>query len=325
MIRFKIFFIFWLFFLVPLIVYMLTTLVQQMIKQVSIAFTLLILSIPIAQAGKLIPFEDPKTKLYGFKNEKGKVVVSPQFQIVMENLKEDEVLIPVKKDGTYYLMDSNGELKFESVFHDNGWDYYNEGLTRFLKDGKVGFLDKGGNVVIQPLYDFAKYFENGTALVCNGCWSYYPKSPRFQPLSSGRYIMTGWEYPEITGGKWGVIDIKGNVVVPLEYNTYEEALKQLEPQNHVYEFLKGAELQCEDEQRPEVKQVLNDLLTLSGDGLKKKRYKNYKGQKEWTAAYFIERHFVPNSNKSLNQKKFYDELSDPRVKQVIQEYLEKMN
>lgn len=101
--------------------------------------------------------------------------------------------------------------------------------------------------------------------------------------------------------------------------------EQPQSQNQVYEYLKGAELQCEDDQRAEVIVVLNDLLTLPAEELKKKRYNNYVGIKEWPAPFFIERHFVPDTLKCLNEEAFYKELADPRVKQIIGDFLEKMS
>ncbi|WP_010301591.1 WG repeat-containing protein [Candidatus Odyssella thessalonicensis] len=178
---------------------------------------------------KLIPYKDARTGLYGLKTPKGKRIIPAQFQRVTES-GADETLIPVIKDGTYYRMDLNGNLKFESVFYDNGWDYYEEGLARFLKDGKVGFHDKKGNIVIPPSYDFAKYFEKGVAIVCNGCWAYYPQSPKWRPLSSGHNITIQEAYLDITGGKWGAINLKGEIVVPIECTTAEEVAEKLKPQ-----------------------------------------------------------------------------------------------
>src|ERR1700677_2993733 len=121
-----------------------------------------------SEAAKLVAYQDKKTELFGFKNQKGRIVVSPQFQRV-GNMVEGESLIPVIKNGVFYRMNENGDLVFESVFYDNAWDYYSDGLSRFIKNGKVGFHDKKGNIIISPQYDFASGFENGVSSVCNGC------------------------------------------------------------------------------------------------------------------------------------------------------------
>lgn len=197
-----------------------------MIKKLLYIIILFIGIINHAEAKKLFAFEDKKIQLFGFKNQKGVIAILPQFQNVTDSA-QDEDLIPVVKNGIFYRMDEAGNLKFESVFYDNAWDYYEEGLARFVKNGKVGFHDKKGNIVISPQFDFARSFTNGYSVVCNGCWSYYPKSPRYQPMSSGHDIVIQYEFPDITGGNWGVINIHGQAVVPIKYNSYDEAYQQI--------------------------------------------------------------------------------------------------
>lgn len=46
--------------------------------------------------------------------------------------------------------------KYEVYQYDNGDDYFSEGLQRIVdKDGKIGFRDSIGKIVIQPRYAFA--------------------------------------------------------------------------------------------------------------------------------------------------------------------------
>ena len=45
------------------------------------------------------------------------------------------------------------------------WSCFNEGLCSFSVKSKWGFVDKNGNVVIQPKYDFASGFHEGLAVV----------------------------------------------------------------------------------------------------------------------------------------------------------------
>jgi len=84
---------------------------------------------------------------------------------------------------------------------DNGPDYFIEGLARTVHDGKVGFINKSLAVVIPPSWDFAFPFENGAAIVCDGC--------EVRPA--------GHEHGEVVGGRWGVIDSRGQVVVPVTH------------------------------------------------------------------------------------------------------------
>jgi hypothetical protein len=85
-------------------------------------------------------------------------------------------------------------------YYDNGPDYFEEGLARTILNGKFGFMDERLKIVIKPSFDFAFPFENGHAIVCNGC----------------RIYKEG-EHQTVTGGKWGVINRQGELIIPPRY------------------------------------------------------------------------------------------------------------
>lgn len=205
-------------------------------------FTLLLFffAAQVVHAG-LFTYQDKATGLYGFKDASGKVIIPPQFdhvyipnptdqELFSPKNKEFEFLVPVWKFGKMWRINQDGTIKFETVFFDNGPDYYEDGLSRFLKDGKVGFHDLKGNIVIKPIYDFASPFRDGHANVCNGCYAEYPKkqTPTYFPLSSsaslierpfeGHHLLEPM-YVEIIGGKWGVIDKTGKIITRLKERT----------------------------------------------------------------------------------------------------------
>ena len=88
---------------------------------------------------------------------------------------------------------------------DNGPDYFVDGLARTVKNGKIGFVNGNLDLVVPPVWDFAFPFEHGVAVVCTGC--------AFTPAARGD------EHRRVTGGKWGYIDRRGRVVVPVEYDS----------------------------------------------------------------------------------------------------------
>ena len=55
-------------------------------------------------------------------------------------------------------------------------------------------------MVIPPLYDFGTPYSDGIAAVCNGC-----------------FFVTKGEHSYVVGGKWGYINRKGKVVIPISY------------------------------------------------------------------------------------------------------------
>lgn len=71
-------------------------------------------------------------------------------------------------DGSYgriIAIDRNQNVLYDIVLFDNGPDYFNEDLVRALRNGKMGFANKYGQIVIPCEYDFAGWFENGKAKV----------------------------------------------------------------------------------------------------------------------------------------------------------------
>ncbi len=71
-------------------------------------------------------------------------------------------------DSTYgrqIAIDRNQNVLFDIVMFDNGPEPFNEGLTRILRNGKMGYANKFGQIVIPCKYDYAKWFENGKAEV----------------------------------------------------------------------------------------------------------------------------------------------------------------
>ena len=74
-----------------------------------------------------------------------------------------------------------------------------DGLASVLKDGKYGFIDKDGAVVIRPQYDFVSGFKEG--------------------LSHAK-----------KGSKKGYIDTQGKEVIPFEYdfaNDFENGIAKV--------------------------------------------------------------------------------------------------
>jgi WG containing repeat len=87
---------------------------------------------------------------------------------------------------------------------DNGADIFHDGLVRVVQNGKYGFSNRNGQLVVSPVYDGAMNFENGKAKVCKGC--------------TVKCVAPDCEYSVFSGGEWFQIDTKGAVVsrIPAE-------------------------------------------------------------------------------------------------------------
>jgi len=83
------------------------------------------------------------------------------------------------------------------------------GMTQLVVDGKWGFANTHtGEVVLTPAWDFAAPFYNGFAMVALGCELDRP--PESCPQGDS---------PCPSGGKYGFIDLSGEVMIPLRYDS----------------------------------------------------------------------------------------------------------
>lgn len=106
---------------------------------------------------------------------------------------------PEKKYFEYYSPE--GKRIANIFFFDNGPDYYSEGLRRIVKDNKIGFINRKNIIVISPRFDFAFPFKNGYALVI--------KDPVYETMG---------EHTAVHGGKYGLVNRLGRLVVPIKYD-----------------------------------------------------------------------------------------------------------
>ena len=72
-------------------------------------------------------------------------------------------LVVVKIDGKKGYADKSGELVIEPQY--DKADMFAEGLAAVNIDGKYGFIDKNGEWVIEPIFRFAQRFSEGLAAV----------------------------------------------------------------------------------------------------------------------------------------------------------------
>ena len=133
----------------------------------------------------------------------GEIIGQDEFRIDPKHLKnllfKSDLAEVFVGDKVFYVSKS-GKAARTHLF-DGGADYFSEGLARTISNSKFGYMDEKLAVVIKPEYDFAFPFEKGVAVVCNGC----------RPVSEGEHHL-------LTGGKWGVINKSGAIVIPITYS-----------------------------------------------------------------------------------------------------------
>ncbi len=147
---------------------------------------------------KLIPFQG-KDSTWGYKDEKGYVVIEPQFQIAGNF--SPEGIAAVLENNDWLYIDTTGRRLLKPFIYDNGPDYFKEGLARFMDNSKFGFFNKYGKIIIEGKFDFALSFYEGLAAVCMGC----------------KTVSVDEEHSKMVGGKWGYINKEGKIVIPMKF------------------------------------------------------------------------------------------------------------
>ncbi|WP_342726552.1 WG repeat-containing protein [Bradyrhizobium sp. B097] len=137
----------------------------------------------------------------------------------------------VQKDKLWGLMRADGswlvEPKFQQV------SALNNGLARVTVNGKVGFIDRRGNFVIEPVFDKAGWFIAGFdrtsaerdgivgVIDKSGAWifqtNYQQLQFAFASLKSDHPgAVFGWRFK--TADRWGLLDLNGRVIIDAEYD-----------------------------------------------------------------------------------------------------------
>ena len=179
-------------------------------KRTFITLSIIILSTitSFAQEEEVLIYQyDPiADKGIGFTNSKGEIVIpADKFGHVYQSRLDKITFVLFNGRQGIYAINRKGEPLFEVVCIDNGPDYVKEGLFRIIENDKMGFANMDGEVVIKPQFDFVWPFQKcGYAIFKTG----------------GKKVIydTHNNYSTWKGGKWGIINKKGEIVLPPTYD-----------------------------------------------------------------------------------------------------------
>lgn len=147
---------------------------------------------------------------YGFVDNQGYQVISPQYESVSEF---SECLATIRRNRKYGVINTNGGMVIHPQF-----DFiasFSEGYASFEQNHRSGYLDTKGRIVIKPQFYFADIFHEDLARVQvsrNGKWGYIDKSGMFliaPQFDFGGSFKRGIAQARI-GERWGYIDRSGN-------------------------------------------------------------------------------------------------------------------
>lgn len=124
-------------------------------------------------------------------------------------------LLPFYENGKTGYINASGEIVIKALFLNGG--EFSEGLAPVRMKGTYGYIGPGGNFVIEPLYDHAEGFSEGFAVVYrDGKPFYINKKGERTLLSTFRMIgpfHNGRAHVKTAAGHMGCIDTTGRLVI----------------------------------------------------------------------------------------------------------------
>jgi WG containing repeat len=184
-----------------------------------------------------------KNGKYGFIDHNGAVVIKPQYYWATDfydgfaevfvcgrivSIDPSGKLLPhrpattrldVKREGEKVgFADGTGKFRIQPVYDDAL--PFSDGLAAVEVHGRWGFVDTSGQEVIPPIFKAAYYFRQGVAsaetdegnVLINKDGTVLAKG--FQQLTG---VVSEGRIPVSRGDKYGYLDLRGNVAIPLIY------------------------------------------------------------------------------------------------------------
>lgn len=108
----------------------------------------------------------------GYVNQKGDTIIpiGKHFYCFLDTVITYAIVADTGKfNSGAYVIDQKGNRLYEVYWFDNGPDIVEEGLFRIKRNGKIGFANTKGEIVIRPQFECAHQFKNGKAKVTYDC------------------------------------------------------------------------------------------------------------------------------------------------------------
>jgi hypothetical protein len=329
------------------------------IRPFAITLICLLLTASIAHAqGKLYYFINLQDSLIGVKDDKGQVIIPAKYEWLSSepgDLITDSIIIFAawNKTADYVATsfgdayDRRGRLLYHPLFFDNGPDYTFEGLIRCVENGKIGFVNEQGQVIIKPQWDWVTEFNYGYAWACNGC--YFDKEElehppiKFRKDAEKTYINKKGNPVKTSARPFHSKDLRIDSVTylpyPFEYTADEQklvdSLNNLEVISRIYltnVFGTDAPLQFEILENPNNN---NPYYKIQGYSSTNRTYYNegffqFQVDKAGTLFYYdrFDRKRIPYrewlKKELLNSVEFFRENPDAQHKFDVEKYLSEL-
>jgi hypothetical protein len=198
--------------------------------------------VPTPTKEPLVVVEDGK---YGYIDHKGEVVIRPRFlwgtdfvdgfgtvyvcgrlvsidesgRLVPLRPANKHELRPTRRDGKVGFVDESGQFKISATFDDAL--PFSDGLAAVRVGGSWGFIDTKGRQVIPPRFKDAFYFVQGVGTAETGT-GFVLIDKTGKVIASGFDLTHGipadGRVPVGRDDRYGYLDLRGNVAIPLIYD-----------------------------------------------------------------------------------------------------------
>lgn len=165
-----------------------------------------------------------KNGLYGWINQYGQFVKTPQYSY-LENMENHFLSACIQNQGCGILSEKGEEilpLTYDGVI---GW-HDNDSYFSIFKNGKYGVIDINGNQIIDAILPPIKTIKNDIIITQNGKLEGLVRLKDGETLLEPVYqniveLNQEGYYKMKSNGKWGAVDIDGNIIYPCQYGPLE--------------------------------------------------------------------------------------------------------
>lgn len=176
---------------------------------------------------------------WGTINENGEIIIDINLELSeLQGFSEGFAWIKFGKNkykDKWSLIDKEGNLIGKDTHDFQKAHAFQNGMAIVEQNGKKGFLDKDGTLIIPPKYDSLSFFEEGLAFVnigaeedydgflVGGKWGIintngaYIKDHVYDHVK-GFFGEVAWVIKDLKDGKWGLINQEGTQIIDHDYD-----------------------------------------------------------------------------------------------------------
>ena len=148
-------------------------------------------------------------KLFGFVDINGNIIVDLIYNFATD-FSEKKAAVRLLDEGNWFFIDKNGK-QISKIPEATYLSPFNDGYSIIQKNGKVGYINHDGKIVIPCKYDFVSPFKDGYAGVSFD-----------EPKLGGDYHTYLIQVQESGIGTYGIIDKTGKMIIePMFYGPPE--------------------------------------------------------------------------------------------------------